>query len=302
MKFSIIVPVYNVEKYIEKCLNSIVNQTYDKFEVIIVNDGSPDKSQKIIDKYVKKDKRIKSYTKENGGLSSARNHGLEYVKGDYIVFLDSDDYIEKDYLERIKEILIKEKEIDVVKIKLNLVDESGKLIRKEKGLPNGECDFTDLTKIEFLEPSWSYIYNAKFWKKNKFTFMLGKIHEDFGLTPEILMKSKKTYCIDYYGYNYVQRENSIMSNNDEKKLRKKAFDMLEQFDRLIKIKYRKDTKTIKYYNSFLANALISKEKTLIGKSKKEYHKELKLRKITQYLLSDTLGRKIKKLKLMIKYL
>ena len=96
MKFSIVIPVYNVEKYIDKCLKSIINQTYDNFEVIVVNDGSPDNSQVIIDKYVKKDKRFKSYEKKNGGLSDARNYGLEYISGDYLLFIDSDDNIEKD--------------------------------------------------------------------------------------------------------------------------------------------------------------------------------------------------------------
>ena len=100
MKFSIVVPVYNVEKYINKALDSILNQTYNNFEVIIVNDGSTDNSQKIIDKYTKLDKRFKSYKKENGGLSSTRNFGIKYTTGDYLLFIDSDDYIEKDYLEQ----------------------------------------------------------------------------------------------------------------------------------------------------------------------------------------------------------
>ena len=99
MKFSIIVPVYNVEKYLEKCLESILNQTFKDFEAIIVNDGSTDNSQEIIDKYVNKDQKIfKSFKKENGGLSDARNFGIERAKGEYIVFLDSDDYIDENLL------------------------------------------------------------------------------------------------------------------------------------------------------------------------------------------------------------
>ena len=98
---SIIVPVYNVEKYLKKCLDSILSQTYKNFEVIIVNDGSPDNSQKIIDEYKKKDKRIIVLEKENGGLSSARNYGIEHANGKYISFVDADDYIEKDYVEKL---------------------------------------------------------------------------------------------------------------------------------------------------------------------------------------------------------
>ena len=94
MKFSIVIPVYNVEGYIEKCLNSIKIQTYSNFEVIIVNDGSPDNSEKKIKTFLK-DKRFKYYKKENGGLSDARNYGIKYTTGDYLLFVDSDDYIDK---------------------------------------------------------------------------------------------------------------------------------------------------------------------------------------------------------------
>ena len=93
-KVSVIVPVYNVEKYLDKCLDSLVNQTLKDIEIIVVNDGTKDKSQKIIDKYVKDyPKLVKSYIKENGGLSSARNYGLKYAQGEYVGFVDSDDYV-----------------------------------------------------------------------------------------------------------------------------------------------------------------------------------------------------------------
>ena len=97
---SIIVPVYNVEKYIDKCLNSLVNQTLKNIEIIVVNDGTKDNSQKIIDKYTKKYSFIRSYIKENGGLSSARNYGLKHAKGEYIAFVDSDDFVDKNMFEQ----------------------------------------------------------------------------------------------------------------------------------------------------------------------------------------------------------
>ena len=99
MKVSIIVPVYNVESYLDKCLNSLVNQTLKDIEIIVINDGSTDNSQKIIDKYSKKYKNIINITKENGGVSEARNLGLEKASGEYIGFLDSDDWIEPDMYE-----------------------------------------------------------------------------------------------------------------------------------------------------------------------------------------------------------
>lgn len=113
-KLSIIVPVYNVEKYIERCLNTLVNQTLQDIEIIIVNDGSTDKSKEIIKKYLKKySEKIQYYEKENGGLSSARNFGLNYAKGEYIAFLDSDDYVELNMYEEMFN-LAKEENADMV--------------------------------------------------------------------------------------------------------------------------------------------------------------------------------------------
>ena len=114
IKVSVIVPVYNVEKYIDKCLNSLVKQTLKDIEIIVVNDGSPDNSQKIIDKYVDKyPDKIKSYIKENGGQGSARNLGLEYASGEYISFIDSDDWLDLDALEEMY-LLAKKEKSDVV--------------------------------------------------------------------------------------------------------------------------------------------------------------------------------------------
>ena len=95
---SIVIPVYNVEKYLEKCLQSVQNQTYNHFEVILVNDGSTDSSLSICEKFVNQDKRFSVFSKENGGMSSARNFGIKKAKGSFITFVDSDDYIVKDYL------------------------------------------------------------------------------------------------------------------------------------------------------------------------------------------------------------
>ena len=105
-KVSVIVPVYNVEKYIKKCLDSLVNQTLEDIEIVVINDGSPDNSQKIIDKYVKKyPDKVKSYIKQNGGLGSARNYGIEKAMGKYLCFVDSDDYINLDALEKLYNIV-----------------------------------------------------------------------------------------------------------------------------------------------------------------------------------------------------
>ena len=302
MKYSIVIPVYNVEKYIERCLNSVLNQTYKNLEVIVVNDGTPDNSQAIIDKFAERDKRVKSYIKENGGLSSARNYGVNYATGDYLLFIDSDDYIGLDYIEKVNKALTTN-DADVLKSKLVLVDDDGTIIRRETGLnTNGYVSFIDLVNIEFLEPAWSYVYKLDFYKKNNFMYVEGMLHEDFGLTPEILMKANKIYYLNHYTYYYVQRNNSIMSTNSLEKLKTKAYDMLQQYDRLIKIDYDADPKKIAYYKSFLANALILKARTLSGNDKKEYKKELKKRKVLDDILTNSLKRKIKKIILKIKFM
>lgn len=300
MKFSIIIPVYNVEKYIDRCLKSIAEQSYKNYEVIIVNDGTKDNSVEIIEKYTKKYDNFTLYNKKNGGLSDARNYGLKYIKGDYLLFIDSDDYINKDLLNELNN-LLEEKEYDLVKFKIKLVDDNGNFIRNEKGLEcSREISLNDIFSEEFCEPAWTYCYNVKFWKSNDFKYIKGKIHEDFGLTPEVIMRANSFYYLNYYGYNYVQRKNSIMTTKSVEKDIKKAYDMLEQFDRLINLEFENEN-YIEIYKSFLANAVISKAKTLTGNTKKEYIEELNKRKVFDLILSDTLPRKIKKILLKLMY-
>ena len=117
---SIIVPVYNVEKYLEKCVNSIVNQTYKNLEIILVDDGATDSSGKLCDKLAKIDNRIKVYHKENGGLSDARNYGVERATGDYIGFVDSDDYIDSEMYGKLYE-AIKKENVDVAECNLKII-------------------------------------------------------------------------------------------------------------------------------------------------------------------------------------
>ena len=125
-KFSIIVPVYNVEKYIEKCLESILNQTYDNFEIIVINDGSTDNSKKILDNY-KTNKKIKIINQDNQGLSIARNNGLGAASGDYILFIDSDDYIEEELLSTLNKNINNE---DLIRFQVQTVNENKEIIEK----------------------------------------------------------------------------------------------------------------------------------------------------------------------------
>lgn len=258
MKFSIIVPVYNVEKYIEKCLSSILNQSYVNYEVIIVNDGTKDNSQSIIDTFVSKDSRFKSYVKDNGGLSDARNFGVSKAKGDYLLFIDSDDYIEKDLLKLLYNTILNN-HADIIRYNLNVVDENYNLILKNSDIRLSGNKKNNILKNKFVEPAWLYAYKVDFFKSNQFQFPKGKIHEDFYLTLLILDKAKSVDILNYNGYNYVQRENSIMSNKDYSKIKKRVKDFIEHNEF-----HRKNIKN-KYILSYSNKSLLFKVRELKGK-------------------------------------
>lgn len=263
MKFSIIVPVYNVEQYIEKCLDSICNQTYSNYEVIIVNDGSKDQSEMIIKKYIH-DARFQYYKKENGGLSDARNYGLTYVTGEYLLFVDSDDYIEPNLLQKLNEMIAK-KTYDVIRFGARPVDETGNILAIPKKIEvKGNNKFHVLKAImgsTYIEPAWLYAYQTKFFKDNQFQYSKGKIHEDYGLTPLILDRALEIGWLDEIGYNYVQRENSIMRQLDYKKLVKRVGDF-QDFYIHHKNTILPNNRSSKLILGFCAEALIYKAKEL----------------------------------------
>lgn len=278
--FSIIIPVYNVENYIRKCINSVLCQTYKNYEIIIVNDGSTDSTTDILKKEYKK-KNIKLIDKENGGLSSARNTGLKYVKGKYIIFLDSDDWWEKDLLDNLKKI-IDETSPDIVCFKLQKYYEKEN-IYSVVNIPS----FSTITGIDALrklieshltfETAVTFSYKTTFWKENKFSFSEGKLHEDFGLTPYVIAKAKKVTSIAYVGYNYYQRENSITKGNDYQKVLRKCLDTLFHF-KFLKGKFMKmnlDKYTRELIANYLMNAIISKMDHLNKNDQEEVYKKLK---------------------------
>lgn len=217
-EISIIVPVYNVELYLRKCIESILEQTFKNFELIIVNDGSTDNSGIICKEYRKIDPRIKIIHKFNNGLSSARNTGIEIAKGKYIGFIDSDDYINKYMFEILYENITKNNAdismcdyMEVYKDKNEIYCEKQ---NSEKLILN---NIESLEKI-YDKEGWKYIivWN-KLYKKVLFSevrFPVGKIHEDEMIVHEILYKAKKLVFDKSKLYYYLQRDNSIMSKKD----------------------------------------------------------------------------------------
>ena len=306
VKFSIIVPVYNVEQYLAGCLDSILNQTYNDFEVIVVNDGATDNSQSIIDEYVKKDRRVKGFKKKNGGLSDARNFGVGKAKGEYLLFVDSDDNINNELLEKLDE-EIENSHPDIIRFQMAKIDEETHIVLCPtfSGIRGAEA-FRLLANDDYFVTACSCCYRKEFWDDNNFKYTLGVYHEDYGLTPYVYIKAKKASVIDYVGYNYYFRENSIMNDKNLEKEVKKNKDVLDLFDSNIKIinnDKKVDYEDKKLFRSYMANGLITKCASLDDELFNEFFLELKKRDLGQYLITDSLGRMIKKLvyKLMPKF-
>ena len=223
-KISIVVPIYNVEKYLNKCIESIVNQTYSNLEILLIDDGSTDGSKEICDLWEKKDERIKVIHKENGGLSDARNKGIQLCRGKYISFIDSDDFISEYYIEYLFELLIKNG-ADIACCGLRTVLENmvfAKTKYRKKGLDKRSIIFNKKEGLE--EMLYSKYYNTsanlKLYKIELFKEILfpkGKIFEDMFTIYKVLVKANKIVYGFEKLYYYLIRETSITGSVDPSK-------------------------------------------------------------------------------------
>lgn len=210
MKISVVVPIYNAEKYIKKCINSVINQTYENWELILVDDGSKDGSSKLIDEAAKEDQRIIVIHKKNEGPGIARNIGIERATGDYIVFLDSDDYLDIDYFSLL---IPRAKNNDVVFIDVNQVSLDGEILNKEKM----SC-YRNWSKDRILRSqmtgkiSWGGVRKAvslKLLKENQIRYTTHSIGEEALYSFQILYTASSIEFIDEKAvYYYVNHENS----------------------------------------------------------------------------------------------
>ena len=302
-KVSVIIPVYNTGKYIKKSLDSVKNQTMKDLEIIIVNDGSTDNSEDIINNWIKEntDIVIQYYKKENGGLSSARNYGIDKANGKYIMLLDSDDYIDSQLFKNLEQYI--DDEIDLIKFKMIKVNNNGEEIEKLSGPVfekcTGEEAFEKLVGNDnFLEVACIYLYRRDFFVENKFTYKTkNKYHEDFGLTPLIIINAKTVVSTNVYGYYYMQTENSIMRNEDYNKNIQKAKDVLAHYDNMIeKINdYKILEKTKDLVKRYYTNTLIIKAEELKAPEKQEYLKQVKERKVYKNIKPINLKQRIKRI-------
>ena len=214
---SVVAPIYKVEKYIRRCVNSIINQTYKNLEIILVDDGSPDGCPEICNEYEKQDQRVIVIHQENQGLAAARNTGLDNAKGDYIFFVDSDDYLDKYVIEKMFE-SAQENDADLVLCNYIYVDDygnklNGKYSKKlEKKVLNCREVFAQSGEHggEVFVVAWNKLYRKELWEN--YRYPVGKVHEDEFAFHHIVSECRKIVSTGYMGYYYVQREGSIMSS------------------------------------------------------------------------------------------
>lgn len=229
---SLVIPVYKVEEYLERCINSVIAQTYQNLEIILVDDGSPDKCPRICDEYAKKDNRIRVIHKNNGGLSDARNAGIDAANGMYIGFVDSDDYIHPEMYERLWKQL-NEENADIVICGIERVYHAGyevqevaeNAIKKYDGL-QAIRNILDKNLHVVSVVAWGKLYKKSLFEGIRFP--KGKIHEDEFTTYQLFYKSNKIVELSGRYYYYFQREDSIMG------VRKKKFvyDGIEAYEQM----------------------------------------------------------------------
>ena len=222
---SIIIPVYNVEKFLKRCLDSVINQTFTDIEIILVDDGSKDSSGKICDKFKSKDNRIKVIHKENGGMSSARNAGLKICEGDYIFFIDSDDWLaDENVIQDFYETALKN-DADFVYARINTATDersyASKYVKKYRDV-----------RLHFLSnpyylAAWNKLYSKNL--KELLLFTEGRVNEDVDIIPIVFSRARKVSLLDRCTYNYYKNQNSITRSN----FSEKRFDMFKSVNHAI---------------------------------------------------------------------
>lgn len=221
---SIIVPVYGVERYLSKCIDSILNQTFSEFELILVDDGSPDCCGIICDNYSLLDNRVKVIHQKNKGVSNARNTGIKYAAGDYIAFIDSDDYLKDDYLESLFN-SIKSSEADCVTTGYNVISSDNQIKKVYKIENQLYCLTNEEEKYNFIIEDifqgcidwsiWTKLFKSSIIKEYDIAFCetCSNFAEDLGFFLAYIIHCKKIFTSDYVGYFYCERNGSMMNKS-----------------------------------------------------------------------------------------
>ncbi len=226
---SIILPIYNIEQYLPKCMNSLFRQIYRNLEFVMVDDGSKEQCAKLVDDYLYKDSRVVVYHKENGGLSDARNYGIARAKGDYITCVDPDDYVDDDYVEYLYRILAK------YSAKMSIVQHRvryGNGTIKDNGTSGDECIETKKCLERMLyhdvidTSAWGKLYHRSLF--NSVKYPKGKLFEDIATTYKLMMQCKYIAVGYESKYNYIFHDNSIVNGA----FKPEKFDLMEMTDKM----------------------------------------------------------------------
>ncbi|APF24142.1 glycosyltransferase family 2 protein [Clostridium butyricum] len=298
---SVVIPVYNVEKYLPKCIESIINQTYTNLQIILVDDGSTDNSGSICDEYKKKDTRIMVIHKKNGGLSDARNVGIKYSKGKYIGFVDSDDYINKKMYEIMMENMVNNKANISIVNRYYVFEDGQEFLRYSinesiKVMSNLEAIEEMNNFSTFDMAAWDKLYEKELF--NDIEFPVGKLSEDFYIMYLLFEKCKRIVYDSSPLYYYYQRNNSISRNKkinfDFVRAAKEQMTYIEnRYPKLkpcMRVAYISANLTV--YNSYLKQRMIP-EKCVVKEIKREIGKNI------SYLKQNTTISKIKKIQIRL---
>ena len=285
-KISVIVPVYNVEKYLKECLESIINQTFKDIEIICINDGSTDNSLDILNQYAEKDNRIKVITQSNQGLSAARNTGIKYANGEYISFIDSDDYIDTSLYET----LVKYLPAEMICFNAQAFGDNFIPEKMQKNLIckiNGLAKISDKSIFKTNVYAWNKLFKTDIIKKYNLEFPNGLYFEDFVFLWDYMLKIKTAYYLknNKAFYYYRQRSTSIMSTCHSRSI-DHLYAWHNLYERLktqnILKKHKKSiTKLFEMYYKLAYNLSDYRNKDLITKTAKNFAQEIKYKNFKQ---------------------
>ena len=234
---SVVVPIYNVEKELERCVESLLKQTYTNLEIILVDDGSTDRCPQICDEYLNEDGRVLVIHKKNGGLSDARNEGLIKASGKYVMFVDSDDYLELDACEKLCEAM--QEDIDFVVGVIREINGEKISYQRHTNLDNNkiynarEYIIKSIQANEWYAPAVLNLYRRKFLIKNNLFYKVGYNYEDQQMLPRLNLAADRIVYIDYPFYNYIIREGSITTSSVSEKQKNDAIHIWEEWFELI---------------------------------------------------------------------
>lgn len=227
IRISVIVPVYKVESYLERCVRSLTEQTAEAgtFEILLIDDGSPDRCGELCEDYAQTYPMVKAFHKENGGLSSARNYGVDHASGEWIVFVDSDDYVDNHLCGRLMKEAEKHPELDVMAY--NGIEETQGETAPVRSKVRPDIIVSGKDYLLYHEKTrslgveaWLYAYRRSFLQQENLRFQEGILHEDVEFTPRAMLRAKKVLELDENFYHYIVREESIStSKNMEKNIR-----------------------------------------------------------------------------------